>query len=315
LNWLEVSLTVNGELAEAVADVLARFAPNGVMTEQTVKFKSAEDEGTPVEPIVVRAYLPADERLEETRHNLEEALFYLGMIQPIPKPEYTPIADQNWMDAWKEHYHPIPIGKRLIIVPVWLESPDSRRISIKIDPGMAFGTGTHPTTQLCLDLLEEYLSPQCNVIDVGCGSGILSIGALKLGARFALAVDIDEASVKGSRENSRVNDIRDDQIAIGLGSVKNILAGNLQFTTQEVDYPRQAELVLVNILAPIIASLFNQDGLADLVTPGGSIILSGILDGQQSDLVELAVHHHGLTLIEERLMGDWVALAFKRPII
>ncbi len=156
---------------------------------------------------------------------------------------------------------------------------------------------------------------QGNVIDVGCGSGILSIGALKLGARSALAVDIDEASVKGSRENARANDIRDDQIVIGLGSVKNILAGNLQFQTQESNYPRQAELVLVNILAPIITSLFTHEGLADLVNPGGSIILSGILDGQQADLVELAVQQHGLTLIEQRLMGDWVALVFQRPMI
>src|SRR5512146_1879864 len=144
--WLEVSLTINGELAEAVADVLARFAPNGVMTEQAVRYIDAEDEGTAAGPITVRAYLPADEKLDETRTKLEESLFYLGMIRPLPAPVYTPVADRNWMEAWKEHYRPIPIGKRLIIVPVWLESPDPGRIPIRIDPGMAFGTGTHPTT-------------------------------------------------------------------------------------------------------------------------------------------------------------------------
>ena len=153
-NWLEVSLTVNGELAEAVADVLARYAPNGVMTEQAVKFNDEEDEGTPVGDITVRAYLPADETLEETRQKLEESLYYLGMIQPLPAPTFTPIADQNWMEAWKTRYQPIPIGKKLIIVPVWMDSPEPQRIPIRIDPGMAFGTGTHPTTQLCLELLE-----------------------------------------------------------------------------------------------------------------------------------------------------------------
>src|SRR5512135_3075672 len=155
MNWLEVSLTVNGELAEAVADVLARFAPNGVMTEQGVKFLHDEDEGTASGPITVRAYLPVDDGLEERRHKLEEALYYLGRIEPLPTAEFRPIADQNWMEAWKEHYRPIPIGKRLLILPAWLESPEPTRIAIKIDPGMAFGTGTHPTTQLCLELMES----------------------------------------------------------------------------------------------------------------------------------------------------------------
>src|SRR5512135_3356753 len=177
MNWLEVSMTVNGELAEAVADVLARFAPNGVMTEQGVKFLNDEDEGTASGPITVRAYLPVDEGLEERRQKLEEALYYLGRIQPMPAPRFQPIADQNWMEAWKQHYRPIPIGQRLLILPAWMDSPEPERIAIKIDPGMAFGTGTHPTTQLCLQLLEETIErrelPQdSRVIDVGCGSGI-----------------------------------------------------------------------------------------------------------------------------------------------
>ncbi|MBU4225318.1 MAG: 50S ribosomal protein L11 methyltransferase, partial [Chloroflexi bacterium] len=169
MNWLEVSLIVNGELAEAVAEVLARFAPDGVVTERDVKFTHAEDEGTPVRDVSVRAYLPADDKLpvglrEETRQKLEESLYYLGMIQPLPAPVFKPIADQNWMEAWKQHYKPIPIGKRLIIIPAWLESPDSTRIAIKIDPGMAFGTGTHPTTQLCLELLETLFESHSSLI-------------------------------------------------------------------------------------------------------------------------------------------------------
>src|SRR5512140_2528010 len=170
MNWLEVSLTVNGELAEAVADVLARFAPNGVTTEQGVKFMHDEDEGTASGPILVRAYLPVDDQLEERRQKLEEALYYLGRIQPLPAAAFRPIADQNWMEAWKEHYRPIPIGRRLLILPAWLESPEPERVAIKIDPGMAFGTGTHPTTQLCLELSERYFDehadPGIRVIDV-----------------------------------------------------------------------------------------------------------------------------------------------------
>jgi ribosomal protein L11 methyltransferase len=302
MNWLEVSMTVSGELAEAVADVLARFAPNGVTTEQAVDFVNDEDEGTPVGPITVRAYLPADGELEERRQKLEESLFYLGMIQPLPAPVFTPLADQNWMEAWKERYKPIPIGRKLIIVPAWLESPDASRISIKIDPGMAFGTGTHPTTQLCLELLERSIVKQSAIIDVGCGSGILSIGGLKLGADFALGVDIDEASIKASRENADANDIAPERFAVGLGSVTEIL--NDKFLI------KQAPLVMANILAPVIIRLFGL-GLADLVAPGGALILSGILT-EQAGTVQSTAQEYGMKVVEKCQMGDWVAFTCRR---
>jgi ribosomal protein L11 methyltransferase len=301
VNWLEVSLTVNGELAEAVADVLARFAPNGVTTEQAVGFVNDEDEGTPVGPVTVRAYLEADEKLEETRQKLEESLYYLGMIQPLPIPVFNMIPDENWMEAWKVHYKPIAVGKRLIIVPAWLTSPDANRIPIKIDPGMAFGTGTHPTTQLCLELLESFVSTGRKVIDVGCGSGILSIAALKLGASFALGVDIDEASVKASRENADANGIPMDQFAIGRGSVPEVLSGKFGI--------RNASLVLANILAPVIIRLFDL-GLAKVASPGGAFILSGILADQAAGVIASA-ETHGLKLEERHQLGDWVALVVR----
>jgi ribosomal protein L11 methyltransferase len=325
-HWLEVSLTVDGELAEAVAEVLARFAPNGVMTEQGVKFMDDEDQGTPTGPVIVRAYLEMDAHIEETRHKLEESLFYLGMIQPLPAPTYKQIADQNWMEAWKQHYKPIPIGRRLIILPVWLDSPSPERIPIKIDPGMAFGTGTHPTTQLCLELIEKVCHPEqsegsphctgdssfaaltqndkeCRVIDIGCGSGILSIAALKLGARTALGVDIDAESVKNARENADKNRIGAEFI-IGQGSVTEVLKGKFPF--------RQAPLVVANILAPVIIRLFDA-GLADLVEADGALILSGILREQAAGVVE-AAQTKGLELNEQIEMGDWVALAMRRSI-
>jgi len=298
VNWLEVSLTVNGELAEAVADVLARFAPNGVTTEQAVDFVNDEDEGTPVGPVTVRAFLEADDKLEETRQKLEKSLYYLGMIQPLPAPVFTMIPDENWVEAWKVHYHPIAVGKRLIIVPAWLTSPDANRVPIKIDPGMAFGTGTHPTTQLCLELLESFVPTGRKVIDVGCGSGILSIAALKLGASFALGVDIDEASVKASRENADANGIPMDQFAIGRGSVPEVLSGKFGI--------RNAPLVLANILAPIIIRLFDM-GLAKVASPGGALILSGILADQAAGVIASA-ETHGLKLEERHQLGDWVAL-------
>ena len=117
---------------------------------------------------------------------LMATLAYLGRIQPIPEPAYRPIQDEDWMSSWKEHYHPIPIGQRLLVLPAWIEQSDPSRIAVKIDPSMAFGTGTHPSTQLCLEMVEKYTRPGQPVIDVGCGSGILSIAALKLGAASVL---------------------------------------------------------------------------------------------------------------------------------
>lgn len=300
-NWLEVSLTVNGELAEAVADVLGRFAPNGVVTEQGVAFLNEEDEGTPTGSITVRAYLPADEELEETRRRLEEALYYLSRIQPLPSPTYTFIRDQNWMEAWKTRYQPIPIGQRLMILPAWMELEDPARLAVRIDPGMAFGTGTHPSTQLCLELLETVFAQEAaprTVIDVGCGSGILSIAALRLGAKFALGVDIDPAAILNSRENAERNSIPEQAFALGTGSVEEIRAGKFPLAS--------APLVLANILAPVLVRLFEA-GLADLVTPGGALILAGILEHQAGEVLT-AAEQHGLRLAQRRQMHDWVAL-------
>lgn len=310
-SWLEVSLSVDGELAEAVAEVLARFAPNGVVTEQGIAFLDEEDQGTGAGPVAVRAYLPAGAELEGTRRALEEALYYLGMIQPLPAPSYREIADQNWMEAWKQHYRPIPIGERLIIVPAWLEPPQAGRVPIRIDPGMAFGTGTHPTTQLCLELIEAWFAERLaggaaprapDVIDVGCGSGILSVAALKLGAGRALGLDVDPEAVRDARAHAEMNDVAERFSAVQ-GSVEQALEGGLPL--------RRADLVAANILAPVLERLLAR-GLGDLVAPGGRLLLSGIL-AEQAGAVERAAGEHGLGLVESRGSGDWVALAYARP--
>ena len=325
MNWLEVSMTVDGELTESVADVFARFAPNGVMTEQGVKYTDDEDAGTPTGPIAVRAYLEMNDQIEETRQKLEESLYYLGMIQTLPAPVYKQIADQNWMEAWKQYYKPIPIGQRLLVLPAWMDSPGPNRVAIKIDPGMAFGTGTHPTTQLCLELMESWLchpeprsgegssqrvgdsslttfaQNDSKVIDVGCGSGILSIAAIKLGATKVLGVDIDEGSVKNARENADTNGVGDELI-LGVGSVKEILDDKFAIN--------RAPLVVANILAPVIVRLFDQ-GLAELVEGDGALVLSGILQEQEKSVIE-AAQIQGLRMIEKRQMGDWVALMMTR---
>jgi ribosomal protein L11 methyltransferase len=300
-HWLEVSLTVSGELAEAVAEVLDRFCSNGVVVESGVVYNDAEDEGTEFGPVKVYGYLIIDEHLEENRQKLAEALWYMGRIQPLPEPVYRTIQDENWMESLKKHYRPIPIGKKLMILPAWYENQDPSRIAVKIDPSMAFGTGTHPSTQLCLEMVETYTQPGRVVIDVGCGSGILSIAALKLGAVLALAVDIDGAAVRATKENGEANGVL-AQIETGIGSVTEILQGRFSLQT--------APLVLANILAPVLIRLFGA-GLADLVAPGGIIVLAGILFDQAGGVIE-AAQAHGLTFVEQRQINDWVAIAMKK---
>ena len=299
--WLEVSLTVDGELAEAVADVIGRYTSQGVVMEQAVRYNDAEDEGTPYGPVKVFGYMVVDSTLEQRRMKLEEALWHLSQIQPLPPAEYREIEDQDWMAAWQEHYRPIPIGEKLMILPAWIEPTDKQRIPIKIDPSMAFGTGTHPTTQLCLALLEKHLTAGDAVIDIGCGSGILSIAAVKLGASKVVAVDIDQAAIRSTRENAALNGVA-EQIDSGVGSLWEILIGYYSL--------RRAPLVLANILAPVIMRMFGE-GLSDTIKNGGKIILSGILD-EQSPAVEAEAEIHGLRFVERMIQNDWVGLVYQK---
>jgi ribosomal protein L11 methyltransferase len=305
--WLEVSLLVDGELAEAVAEVLSRYLPNGVVIESTaVAAGLADENGHAVGPLKVCGYIPGDANLEKTRQQIEESLWYLGCISPLPAPEFTLVQEVNWMEAWKEHYQPIPIGKQLLILPSWISPPDDGRIPVRIDLGMAFGTGTHPTTQLCLLLAEEFFSTlkkmsDIKVIDIGCGSGILSIAAIKLGACEALGVDIDPESIRASQENAALNRV-DQKLKLGIGSVTEVTRGKFDIQI--------ADLVFANILAPVVVKLLNQ-GLGSLVAQDGCLILSGIL-AEQSPEVEQVLHEHGFEQVEKRQVGDWIALAARR---
>jgi ribosomal protein L11 methyltransferase len=312
--WLELSITVDGEMAEAVSEVLARFIPNGVAIESTAVSANADDsEGHAVGPLRVYGFLRIDEATgketipgmsqqhEEARQKIEEALWYLGCIRPLPPLQFRIIQENDWAEAWKQHYHPILIGKKMVIVPAWLPNPTPERVEIRMDPGMAFGTGTHPTTQLCLEYVEEYLHPDDLVIDVGCGSGILSVAALKLGAKGALGVDIDTDSVRVSHENAALNEVS-EWFEIGQGSISEIRDGL---------YSHQgAQLVLANILAPVLVKLLDE-GLGDLVLPGGSLVLSGII-ADQTPGVEAALARNGMELTGRKQIQDWVALLATR---
>lgn len=303
VHWIEIKLVTDGEIAEALAEVLGRFVANGVVVEAETCFNPKTQENEPTGNIAVYGYLPDDNTMEEKRQALEEALRYLGMIAPMPPIQYTPIHDENWMSAWKAHYQPIQVGKNLLILPAWRQPDEGEiRLVVRINPAMAFGTGAHPSTQLCLRLMEVHLAPGEPVIDLGCGSGILSITALLMGASHALAVDIDEEALVSTRENAELNRIDAARLEVSLGSVNEILSGN--FSRQE------APLVLVNILAPVIIRLLGQ-GLGALVSPDGALLLSGILAEQEPDVLDAATKA-GFSLIERMIDGDWVGLMMRK---
>jgi ribosomal protein L11 methyltransferase len=301
--WIEVKIKCDGEVAEALAEVLGRFVSNGVVVESETIFNPRSQENEPTGGMIVSGNLPVDEDLEHNRRKLEEAFWHISQITPLPPAQYRPIYDQDWMAAWKDHYQPIKIGKNLLIMPAWLDPQEGEaRLVIRINPAMAFGTGTHPTTQLCLRLLEQHIIPGHPVIDVGCGSGILSIAALKMGAIRALAVDVDGQALASTLENAALNGIDSTILETGKGSVQEILAGH--FSLQE------APLVLVNILAPVIIRLLGQ-GLGRLVSDGGILLLSGILEEQEPE-VRQAAEGAGFRQINRLTDGDWVALAMEK---
>jgi ribosomal protein L11 methyltransferase len=300
--WLEISLVTSGEMAEAVCDVLTRYITGSVVVESAVKYDSSGENYSTDEETRICGYLMADENLEEKRARIEQALWHLGSIQALPEIKFQIIQDQNWMEKWKDHYHPILVGERLLILPPWLENPHPQRIPLRIDPNMAFGTGTHPTTQLCLIMTEVYLKPGMDVIDIGCGSGILTIAASLLGAKHALAVDIDPLSVKATQDNALANGLTSG-IEVEEGSVREVLSRHYSIN--------QAPLVLANILAPVLIEMLHE-GLGQLVKPGGILILSGILDHQAKRVLEAGIDA-GLRQQQIARQEDWVALVLEKP--
>lgn len=287
---MEVSLTLSGELAEPAADILARYAPGGVALSPSHPEAPS--------PIRLQAYLPETDDLPNVQQSLERDLWYLSRIQPFsPAPNYRWLEEEDWAETWKAHYGPLPVGQRFLIQPAWLEPVATERIVIRLDPGMAFGSGTHPSTQLSLIALEETVRPGDLVADLGSGSGILSIAAVRLGAGQVLAYDIDPLAVDITRANAGSNQV-DDRISAHHGSLDDLLdyAGGHQ----------PPNLIVANILAPVLAEMLGS-GLSQALANPGVAILAGILDTQEQETVKHAAVA-GLHVEKTYRQEDWVAL-------
>ena len=307
--WLELAVEADVEAVEAVSEILSRVAPGGTSVEPAFELV---DEGLsaridPTRPAVVRAYVPARDlaAAEAAAAEADGALDHLRAfgLRPIG-PLVTRVVDEaDWAEAWKAHFPVLHVGRRIVVRPTWRRHRAAPgEVVIALDPGMAFGTGLHPTTRLCLAGLEAVADAAgpgglagTRVLDVGCGSGILAIAALRLGAADALGIDIDPIAIEATLANAGRN---------GLGGALRARIGSLPSGEPPVD------LVLANLIASVLVRLAGE--LAAALRPGGNLLASGIFIDREAE-VALALAGAGLRIDRRWAEGDWVALLAVRP--
>ena len=299
--WLELAVEADVEAVEAVSEILGRAAPGGTSVEPAFELV---DEGLgarldPSRPAIVRAYLPARDRAaaERTAAEVAEALGHLQAfgLRPIGELRTRIVEEADWADAWKAYFPVMRVGRRLVIRPTWRRhrrAPDD--VVLALDPGMAFGTGLHPTTRLCLAGVEELadrgILAGARVLDVGCGSGILAIAAVKSGAASALGLDTDPIAIEATIANARRNAL-----------VRRVHARESSLPSGEPPF----DVVLANLIAGLLVALAG--GLAEELQPGGVLLASGIFVDREGD-VRAAFDAAGFEVTRRTAEGDWVAL-------
>ncbi|MFT7193916.1 MAG: ribosomal protein L11 methyltransferase [Rheinheimera aquimaris] len=287
--WIQLRVTTTEEKAEQVSDMLMGWGA------QAVSFLDAHD--TPIyEPMpgeviywtntVVVGLFDAEHPMDKVVNQLKQVSFFKG--EPDFKLEQ--LEDKDWEREWMDNFHPIKFGKRLWVCPSWRDIPDPTAVNVMLDPGLAFGTGTHPTTALCMQWLDATIQPEQTVVDFGCGSGILGIAALKLGANRVIGVDIDPQAIEASTANAKRNSVE--------GQIELYLPKD-----QPKDF--QADVVVANILAGPLAEL--KDVISAYVKPGGLLALSGILESQAQSV--MAAYSDELSFDPIAVQDEWVRLS------
>jgi ribosomal protein L11 methyltransferase len=302
--WLEVAVACDGEAAEAVAELLKPLAYGDSVVLEQRSDANAQSEDALEPQVTVKIYLPGEKDSPDVRYKIREALYYLSRLYPIPEPTFRKLEDKDWAQAWKENYHPFRVGSRIWIQPSWTSLPSGAQpedVVLTLDPGMAFGTGLHPTTQMCLRALPELVREGDNVLDVGTGSGILAIAAAKLGARRVLGLDTDAQAVRAAAENAERNEVS-NRVEIRSGSLD---------AAQDHGW----RVVIVNILAPVIVDMLqpasSRPGLLNYLSGEGRLLLSGIVEPQEPD-VRQALSEAGGHVEETLRVRDWVSLIASR---
>ena len=303
MDWTEVAITVDAKDVERAGDIAQMVVPYGIYIEDYSNLEAEAWEIAHIDMIdeellkkdrtkgIIHVYISPEDSPAEAIAFLSERYNAAGIAHEITTSD---CAMEDWINNWKQYFKPIPVGEHLLIRPTWEKDfPVRGRKVLKLDPGLAFGTGTHETTRLCLELIEDYLRPQMNILDVGCGSGILSVAALLLGGVAATGVDIDELAVKTAVENARLNGVEDRFTAI---------AGNL---TDKVE--GSYHMVLANIVADAVIEL--TETIQDYMYCDSLYIVSGIIDTREQDVMNAMAGR--FDVIDRRSDNGWVALALQ----
>ena len=310
MDWMEAVVHTTTMGADVVSEVLMNAGAVGTSIEDRYDVTSSKKEdgmwdmidedvlAKMSEDVLVKAYFKNDASAKETLLLVGEKLRELaradlGFDAGSLELESQNVHEQDWAENWKKYYKPFRAGERLVIKPSWepYEAKDGDLV-LELDPGMAFGTGTHETTFMCMEQLDRYVKPGCRAIDVGCGSGILALAAAKLGARDVLAIDLDELAVKVAAENTEKN---------GLAGVVRVKHGDLLENSEE-----QADVIVANIIADVICFLCAP--VKKHLLPGGVFICSGIIREREDD-VQRALAQAGYTVCNRLAKGEWVCLA------
>ena len=298
MQWLECTVP-GGEDPDEVCARLAMAGVEGMSIEDEREFRDFLENN--------KAYWDyVDEELEQRFAGLSRVKFWLScdeagrsVLDRVRAAGFAPatslIADEDWENNWKQYYKPLPIGERLVVVPAWEEAPSDGRLPLRLDPGLIFGTGSHPTTRMCLEALEGMVTPESRVLDLGCGSGILSIGALVLGCKEAVGCDIDPKAPDIAQANAALNGIGPDRFRVYAGDV-------LSDEGMRRALGEGFELVLANIVADVIIPLAPLS--RRYLAPGGVFVTSGIIEGRQ-DEVEAALKKAGYAIAGHDCQEEW----------
>ena len=300
MNWTEVIITVDADNIDLAGNIAQMVVPYGIYIED---YRTLEEEAWEIANInLIDEDLLKKDRTKGLIHiyvspeeNPAEALAFLSERLTNEKIDYTIdtnlCKNEDWENNWKDYFKPIKVGEKLLIQPDWLEvvNEDSRAV-LRIEPGLAFGSGTHETTRLCLETLEKYINEDTELLDLGCGSGILSIASLLLGAKKAVGVDIDKLAVKTANENAQRNDISEDKYTVLNGNLTDKVSGKF-------------DVIVANIVADIII-LFTKD-VADYLKDGGIFIASGIIDVREAEVLE-AFEKNGFKVVARHSLNNWL---------